>query len=184
MLFSGSTVIYAEFGVQQGDPLSPLLFCLALQPILKRLVIENADCSLVAYLDDVSILAISPVVAQKILKFLDATGRFSGLILSREKSTLWQPHGISSELDCPLAKSVHVEGIELLGISVSASATFLASVAEKCVQKCMDEFQLLLDIGDPQVCLLLLISCLGMPKLKYCWRTTPLKALSGAAQFL
>jgi hypothetical protein len=88
MHFSGSNIIYAESGVQQGDLLGPLLFCLALRPLLERLVTENAECSLVAYLDDVTIVAPSPLVAHKCLKFSDATGRYFGLILSREKSTL------------------------------------------------------------------------------------------------
>ena len=45
------TVIPSEVGVQQGDPLGPILFSLTLQPVLRQLRSEFA----VAYLDDVTI---------------------------------------------------------------------------------------------------------------------------------
>ena len=34
MLFCGHHVLHSAEGVQQGDPLGPLLFCLAIQPII------------------------------------------------------------------------------------------------------------------------------------------------------
>ena len=37
-LFFDGAVIKSEVGVQQGDPLGPLLFSLALQPVLLELV--------------------------------------------------------------------------------------------------------------------------------------------------
>ena len=54
VLFVGDDHFYSRAGVQQGDPHSPFLFALALQPLLKHLHDEFA-CSVCAYLDDVTI---------------------------------------------------------------------------------------------------------------------------------
>ena len=45
--------IKIQTGVPQGDPLSPVLFALAMQPILKRL--ESATVKTVAFLDDIAL---------------------------------------------------------------------------------------------------------------------------------
>lgn len=54
-LVFGSHTIASESGVQQGDPLGPLLFALALQPVLKELAATRAPGGLelvYSYLDD------------------------------------------------------------------------------------------------------------------------------------
>ena len=50
-LFFLNHIIESETGVQQGDPLGPLLFCLCLQPILQRC---KSDLR-IGYLDDVTL---------------------------------------------------------------------------------------------------------------------------------
>ena len=44
VLFTGAHTIYASTGVQQGDPLGPLLFSLAMQPLLLELPSVNDFC--------------------------------------------------------------------------------------------------------------------------------------------
>ena len=56
-LFFGGSRLSSQRGVQQGDPLGPLLFALALQPILRRLATLRGETDEVlevcfAYLDD------------------------------------------------------------------------------------------------------------------------------------
>ncbi len=48
LLFCGDHILQSAEGVQQGDPLGPLLFCLTIQPLLLKL---HSDFS-VFYLDD------------------------------------------------------------------------------------------------------------------------------------
>ena len=47
----GQRTIASEEGVQQGDPLGPLLFCLAVQPLLRSLASELT----LGFLDDFTI---------------------------------------------------------------------------------------------------------------------------------
>ena len=50
-LWLGEVTLSSEEGVQQGDPLGPLLFCLTIQPLL-----AGCNCGFVTgYLDDVGI---------------------------------------------------------------------------------------------------------------------------------
>ena len=50
LLFCGDHIVESAKGVQQGDPLTPLLFCLAIQPVVLKLQSEFN----VFYLDDVT----------------------------------------------------------------------------------------------------------------------------------
>src|SRR5437867_4453286 len=50
MLWLGDKVLSIEEGVQKGDPLGPLLFCLTIQPLLL-----NSGCAFATgYLDDLA----------------------------------------------------------------------------------------------------------------------------------
>ena len=76
------------------------------------------------------------------------------------------------------------QGLELLGGTVTEDLDFAESIARKRVQKCMSSIDAVMELKDPQLCLTLLRSCLGMVKLGYCWRTTPAAALVIPSQLL
>jgi hypothetical protein len=50
------TQLESTAGVRQGDPLGPMLFAMALQPVLKKLQASHPTVSILAYLGDVVIM--------------------------------------------------------------------------------------------------------------------------------
>lgn len=185
-LYSGEDIIEARAGVQQGDPLGPLLFALALQPLLEKLQRINSQTDepapiVVAYLDDISIISPSVATAKRCIDLLCEEGPPLGLIVSKEKTMFWQDDGISYELIDSVGNDFHINyepGFELLGGVVSRDRFFTETIVMKRINKCVDIMHKLIELQDPQLCLLLLRSCLGMIKLNYCWRTTMPDALS------
>ena len=80
ILWTGDTSLSSAEGVQQGDPLGPLLFCLALDSSLKSLDVEF----LAGYLDDVSIGDTVPRLISQVRALVAATAAI-GLQLNRAK---------------------------------------------------------------------------------------------------
>src|SRR6218665_847706 len=76
LLRYGSKIIRSEEGTQQGDPLCPLEFCLALQPVLVKLRI--------GYLDDLTLGGSKETVAADV-QLLETEAKNLGLFLNRSK---------------------------------------------------------------------------------------------------
>ena len=75
----------------------------------------------------------------------------------------------------------HEAGVELLGGCIAITSEYMLQVALKRVSKLQLAVDSMFQIQDPQLCLLLLRSCIGMPKLNYCWRVGDPKAIIAAA---
>jgi hypothetical protein len=100
----GTLAAVCGTGVKQGDPLGPLYFALALQPVLVRLStnIINAPAantltthpshhrSVLAFLDDITLLAPRYVLRDAVDFLRRQAGRI-GLELNTRKSVLWHP---------------------------------------------------------------------------------------------
>ena len=80
--FHETTLQLAE-GVQQGDPLGPLLFCLAIQPILLQLKSEFH----MFYLDNGTLGGHECSISED-LKLIEREAGFLGLLLNHNKSEL------------------------------------------------------------------------------------------------
>ena len=70
-------------GVQQGDPLGPFLFALALQPVL-QLAAQRTGAMVVAYLDDIYILG-PKEAALKAFAYIEQVGGAIGLACNKRK---------------------------------------------------------------------------------------------------
>ena len=92
------TLLFSDSGVQQGDPLGPLLFSLAAQNLIKRIA---SDCTLTLnawFLDDGTLAGSIPEVL-KALELLKTHGGYLGLQLNLGKCELWWPSGRLEQWD-------------------------------------------------------------------------------------
>lgn len=126
LLFSGTDILTASTGVQQGDPIGPLLFSLALHPLLKDLSNTLPPHSrILAYLDDQLISTNSPRNAVKALKWLHEVGPQYGLHVSPSKSMIWclRPPLVPIVIPPHLGYYCSESGFDLLGGCVSRDPT-------------------------------------------------------------
>ena len=79
-----SATLPVTSGVRQGDPLSPLLFNLALEPLL--LALERAAIKAQAHADDTALALASPSEALRALSIITHYEDASGMLLNRGKS--------------------------------------------------------------------------------------------------
>ena len=80
LLIFGDFEISSEEGIQQGDPLGPLLFCLCLQPILESII----EPLLIGYMDDLTFGGPAPMTAQAV-EDIQRLGEPLGLHLNPSK---------------------------------------------------------------------------------------------------
>ena len=98
--------VKAERGVDQGCPLSPALFALAVAPALARVASAlrqlDADALVFAYLDDV-VIHVAPEHAEAAAGLVAAEFGPLGLSLNAEKTAVWAPDaGARGVLPAPL----------------------------------------------------------------------------------
>ena len=166
MLFLADYILYSFTGVQQGDPLGPLLFSLVLQKIINQIVEECPGLIVNSwYLDDGTLIGDADSI-NKVIEILQTNGPPLGLILNSSKCEIWSPTGHS--LDCFPKEFIRIydTGVELLG-SCLGSREFAVKVILGRVQKIKKLVSLFADIDDAEIEYRLLKSCIGMPKFNF-----------------
>ena len=98
--------IPVQIGLKQGDPLSPLLFNLVLNPILTHWARENRGFQVgtrrmnaLAYADDLLLRARSWEEMVMMIDELRDFGEWSNLRLSAAKCVIWAPNGVEGMAD-------------------------------------------------------------------------------------
>ncbi|GKE30490.1 putative reverse transcriptase domain-containing protein, partial [Tanacetum coccineum] len=161
-LYIGDTHIWSANGVQQGDPLGPLLFALILHPLLHKI---KDSCKLllhVWYLDDGTVIRDSEEVA-RVLDIIKVSGPGLGLELNIKKTEIFWPSCNGMKLReglFPVDIRRPLLGVKLLGGAVSRDANFISGLAMRRAANAVDLMSLLPQLHDPQSELFLLRSCL------------------------
>ena len=161
-------------GVQQGDPLGPLLFAFAVHPLVERVRLVAPGILQVWFLDDGTLAGEEALVAAAV-KVVEDLGRARGLSLNAAKSVLWSPSGGARPLEAfPLGfRQTPEAGVRLLGAPLSLSQHFRESFLLARVVECRPLLLALRELYDPQAQLLLLRACAGVCRLVYYLRCTP-----------
>ncbi|GJR38451.1 putative reverse transcriptase domain-containing protein [Tanacetum coccineum] len=172
-LYVGDDHIWSTTGVQQGDPLGPLLFSLVLHPLVHRI----KDCWQLLfhawYLDDGTIIGDTKEVA-KAIDIIKAEGPCLGLELNIKKTEVfWSSFNGVKVKDGLFPRDIGrpTLGVKLLEGAVSQDAGFISSLAVKRASRAVEQMSLLPSLRDPQSELLLLPSCMGVAKLLFGLRT-------------
>ena len=171
-LHFGPNQLLSTTGVQQGDPLGPLLFSLALCKMMDEIQFIAPTTNHFWYLDDGTIVGPRSEVAELYQKISTAGPKY-GLTLNPQKCELFWPTGDQTfpEFDNNIQRLS--EGVSLLGSPLWGSDTFFANHVHQLVQNTKSLHALIPDLQDPQVELHLLRSCLGSCRVNHILRSVP-----------
>ena len=167
-LFFGESIILSQEGIQQGDPLGPLLFCLALHDLLQPLCSDFK----VAFLDDVTIAGDLHSVLNDINCLVGASSAI-GLSLNDLKSEVVGGSPLTTASFSsyyPNFKQVKSDDVILLGAPLHVNG-LEGALRGKCEDLSLALSRIkLLPSHDS---LYLLKNIFAIPKLLYIMRTAP-----------
>ena len=163
----GGRVLFSEEGVQQGDPLGPAFFSLAILDICRN--VEGARWN-VWYLDD-GLLVGSKDHLLGILRTLTTQFAEMKLVVNLNKCKLWRPGEVTPQADVsPATWAPWNNDIPVLGTPFGESRSTLDS----SVAALGRIWEKLPTLEDCQIAICLLRSCLGCCKVNHLFRTLPL----------
>lgn len=179
-LFWEDKTIQSAEGVQQGDPLGPLLFCLTIQQLKAQLTSEFQ----VFYLDD-GTLGGSIEDLRHDLQVVEKVGQEIGLQLNEEKTEVIccsQEARESVLSSLPGVLVVENEEATLLGSPIGGVSAISTTLREKVdALKIMGGRLAHLATHDA---LLLVKHSFALPKLLHCLRTAPCFLLPGLQEYM
>lgn len=166
----GKHVLHSVRGVQQGDPLGPLLFALVIHPLVESLSNDDGVRLNVWYLDDGTLVGTRHAICRAVEKLTESATTY-GLRLNARKCELWWPTRPSDgwpEFPSRITR-VKSDGVELLGGAIG-SPDYRRAVLTAKIAKVRESIASLELLEDTHYQLLLLRFCTGMPKFSYCLR--------------
>ena len=177
-LYFGSSTISSERGVQQGDPLGPLFFSLALQPLLLQLSGGCTEGGLelaYSYLDDLNMAGEQQEVADA-LRLVKNAASDIGLEFNTSKCEVIPAAGLNASIQKDLFPEDVIfkddGNFELLGGPIGSDA-FCNEHTQTRVEKAKEILSALGELPDPQVALTLLRHCASFSKLVFSLRVVP-----------
>lgn len=194
-LYYDQHILSSVLGVQQGDPLGPLLFALTLHPLVKSIA-SRCKLDLHAwYLDDGTIIGDTLEVA-KALSIIESEGPCRGLHLNIKKTEVFWPSvdpvallKVFSVDPRSIDEGVFLKdigrpsnGVKLLGGPVSLDLDYMSDIVLSRVKKTIQLMSAINKLQDPQS-EMLLRNCIGVSRLYFAMRTTNPAALQKATDF-
>jgi hypothetical protein len=182
LLLSEQLSLKSSRGVQQGDPLGPLLFALGLQVIPLKLRQDFPSVFQVWYLDDGLLIGKNNEVVQAISTIASEASKI-GMSLNLSKCEVWWP-GRKEFNEIPFDVS-HVldEGVEFLGAGVG-SLKFIRGLMTRKLSQARVLQKAILQLDDTQMELALLRSCAATCKIMHLLRChSPFEAIEAAESF-
>jgi hypothetical protein len=164
-LFCKDQVLVSQRGTQQGDPLGPAFFSLAIHPVISA---DDPGLLWEAWYHDDGILVGDEAAVLSTLSRLRDRFQDLGLHVNLSKCTLWSPQGMVRSPG-PVAATDWSTPHVVLGTpfgSASAEEQFLQGVLGKHERL----LQRLVQFPDPQIALSLLRYCLGAQKVNHLLR--------------
>ena len=174
LLLSAMGTLRSESGVQQGDPLGPLLFCLVLHKVVTAIAADSI-CSQLSfhswYMDD-GVIAGPEQAALQALSIIKQLGPPLGLFINTSKCELFSKEGLRGFPD--EMKISDALNFEILGVPIGDPIFCAKSIAEKRAHA-SKFLALLKEVGsvDSQVALMLLCQCGGFCRMVHIARCTP-----------
>ena len=167
-------MITSQSGVQQGDPLGPMLFALVLRKLVTSLEADDGCFNLLLnlwYLDD-GVLAGDRLAVSRALNLIEELGPNLGLHINLPKCELFSRNG--SALFPPEVKVSNSPNFEVLGVPFGDFIHCSRVISEKCAQsKVLLSAITDVSVVDLHVSLSLLRICGSFCKLIHLARATP-----------
>ena len=171
-LYFGEHRILSGGGTQQGDPLSPLLFALAIQPMIAKIksTVEGLDMN-AWFLDDGTFIGTIEQIGQ-VISLLEEHGPSIGFHLNHSKCELWWPSMDHDRLRILPAsfKRVTAGGLEVLGCPIG-HPDYVQGIVNDRIDKIAFILERMHDLNDSQLEIYLLRASVGLPRLIYALRT-------------
>ncbi|KAJ9436113.1 Retrotransposable element SLACS 132 kDa protein [Diplonema papillatum] len=175
-LFTKGREISSEEGAQQGDPLGPLLFSLAIAPIIKQIKAETGVDLSLFYLDDGFFAGDSECILKAFKKFERACLKI-GLKVARDKcewimldeSLSRDPQDWGFPKDTKMRKG---DAFDFLGAPIGSDQHCAAFLGKK-VEELKATFRMLRKMEDKQAAYCLLRACDSFGKMVYYMRAVP-----------
>ena len=176
LIVDSETTILSQQGVQQGDPLGPLLFSIAAHPLVKEVASLPGISWSAWFLDDGNLVGTLPALRQ-VLGLVEAKGPSLGLNLNVNKSSL-----SGRDVDLSLLTNHDLQAVpfsppvegqataQILGLPLGPTS-FLQQAMTKVNEKFDRYHHQLQHLRDPQISLLLLRSSLGIARVTHLMRS-------------
>ena len=164
----------SECGVQQGDPLGPLLFCLVLNILVKD-ICSDPNCANLSfhswYLDD-GVVAGPSLAVQKVLALIEEKGPPLGLLVNFSKCEVFSPTDVNlfrGELIRSSSPNIVILGVPIGDLEFCSNYISNKCASAKLLLRKLEE----VGAQDAQVALVLLRLCGSFCKLAHLARATP-----------